>query len=116
MAKNKSEVELNRAIHQDQLTAQARKKEILKTYREEEKVAIHISPMYRSHFGNVMIMTINGISIGVPVDGSTHKVPKTFAEHINARIAKVDSIIKKTDNMADISNNFESNPGELEMF
>jgi hypothetical protein len=116
MAKSKSEVELNATIHKEQIAAQTRKKEILKTYREEEKVAIHISPMYRPYFGNVMIMTINGITIGVPVDGTTHKVPKTFAEHINARVTKVDNILKKTDNMADIARNFESNPGELEMF
>lgn len=116
MAKNKSEVELNAVIHKDQQTAQARRKEILKAYREEEKVTVHISPMYRPHFGNVMTMTVNGFTIGVPVDGTAHKVPKTFAEHINARIAKVDNIIKKTDNMADISRNFEHNPGELEMF
>lgn len=116
MAKTKSEVELNAAIHKDNVAAQARKKEILKAYREEEKVTVHISPMYRPHFGNVMIMTLNGFSIGVPVDGTAHKVPKTFATHINARIAKVDDIIKKTDNMADITKNFEHNPGELEMF
>ena len=116
MAKTKSEAELNQEIKKDQLVAQARKKELLKIYKDEEKVPIHISPMYRPHFGNVMTMTINGITIAVPVDGSTHKVPKTFAEHIQARITKVDSIIKKTDGMADVSRNFVSSPGELEMF
>ena len=116
MAKTKSELELNKEMHKEHIAAQARKKELLKTYRDEDKVAIHISPMYRPYFGNVMIMTINGITIGVPVDGTTHKIPKTFAEHINARITKVDSIIKKTDSMADITRNFENNPGELEMF
>lgn len=116
MAKNKSEVELNAAIHKNQIEAQARKKEMLKAYRAEDKIAIHISPMYRPYFGNVMIMTINGFTIGVPVDGATYKVPKTFAEHINARITKIDSIIKKTDNMANVAKNFESNPGELELF
>jgi hypothetical protein len=116
MAKTKSEVELNREIQKAQITAQARKKELLKIYRDEEKVSIHISPMYRPHFGNVMTMSVNGITVAVPVDGTVHKVPKTFAEHINARIMKVDSIIKKTDNMADVARNFESNPGELELF
>ena len=116
MAKNKSDIELNAAAHKAQVAAQTRRKEMLKAYREEEKVAVHISPMYRPYFGNVMIMTLNGFSIYVPVDGNAHKVPKTFAEHINARVAKVDSIIKKTDSMADIARNFESNPGELEIF
>lgn len=116
MAKTKSEVELNKQIHSEYMTTQARKKELLKIYRDEEKVSVHISPMYRPYFGNVMIMTVNGITIAVPVDGTVHNVPKTFAEHIAARIAKTDAIIKKTDNMANITNNFEHNPGELELF
>lgn len=116
MAKTKSEMELNKAIQNEHLKVQARKKELLKIYRDEEKVAVHISPMYRPHFGNVLVLTINGITIGVPVDGSAYKVPKTFAEHISARVAKVDAIIKKTNDMANIGGNFESNPGELELF
>lgn len=116
MAKTKSEMELNKVIHDEHRKVQARKKELLKIYRDEEKVAVHISPMYRPHFGNVLVLTINGITVGVPVDGSAYKVPKTFAEHISARIAKVDAIIKKTNDMANIGSNFESNPGELELF
>lgn len=116
MAKVKSETELNRDIHKETAVAQDRKKELLKTYRSEEKVPVHISPMYRPYFGNVLIMTVNGLSISVPVDGSVHNVPKTFAEHIAARVAQTDAIIKKTDNMADITRNFEHNPGELELF
>ena len=116
MAKSKSEVELNQDIKKAQIAAQTRKKELLTIYRDEEKVPIHISPMYRPHFGNVMTMTINGITIAVPVDGTSHNVPKTFAEHIMARITKVDSIIKKTETMANVSGNFERNPGELKLF
>ena len=116
MAKTKSEVELNKAIREDQLKAQSRKKELLAIYRNEEKVAVHISPMYRPYFGNVLILTVNGITIGVPVDGAAYKIPKTFADHVLARIAKTDAIIKKTSAMADIGSNFESRPGEIELF
>ena len=116
MAKTKSDVELNKVIRDEHLKTQNRKKELLKIYRDEEKVAVHISPMYRPLFGNVLVLTVNGITIGVPVDGSAYKVPKTFAEHISARVAKIDAIIKKTNTMADIGSNFESSPGELELF
>jgi hypothetical protein len=116
MAKTKSEAELNKMIRDEHLKVQARKKELLEIYRNEEKVAVHISPMYRPHFGNVLILTINGITIGVPVDGNAYKVPKTFAEHVSARVAKIDAIIKKTNKMADVKSNFESSPGELELF
>ncbi len=116
MAKTKSEAELNKVIRDEHLKVQARKKELLEIYRNEEKVAVHISPMYRPHFGNVLILTVNGITVGVPVDGNAYKIPKTFAEHVSARVAKVDAIIKKTNQMADIKSNFESSPGELELF
>ena len=116
MAKTKSEAELNQVIHKEYLKSQSRKKELLQIYRDEEKVPVHISPMYRPHFGNVLILTINGITIGVPVDGNAYKVPKTFAEHISARVAKIDAIIKKTNTMANIKDNFESSPGEIELF
>lgn len=116
MAKAKSETELNKMIRDEHIKVQSRKKELLKIYKDEEKVAVHISPMYRPHFGNVLIQSVNGITIGVPVDGSAYKIPKTFAEHVYARIAKVDAIIKKTNHMADIGSNIESSPGELELF
>lgn len=114
--KTKSETELNKVIRDEHMKTQARKKELLQIYRDEEKVAVHISPMYRPHFGNVLVLTINGITVGVPVDGNAYKVPKTFAEHVSARIAKIDAIIKKTNDMANIKDNFESSPGEIELF
>jgi hypothetical protein len=98
------------------LTAEARRKTLLKEYREEEKVPIYLSPMYRPYFGNVMTVSMNGISIFFKVDGSVQNVPKTFADEIAARRIAIDAIITKQSRMADIPNNAEKSPGELALF
>ena len=93
-----------------------RKKELLNLYRDEEKVPMYLSPMYRAHFGNVMNVSINGITIFFKVDGTTQLVPKTFAEEIGRRRVAVDSMLSKTTRMADLPNNVEQTPGELKLF
>lgn len=95
--------------------AQAVKKQVYQQYRNEDKVSIYLSPTYQAYFGNVMPITINGITIFFPVDGSTHDVPKTFADEITAKRVAIDAIINKTGKMADIASNVESTPGELEL-
>ena len=107
---------LDAKIQKEYMSAQSRKKELLQTYKDEEKISIHLSPMYRPYMGNVLTHSINGITIAVPVDGKAHEVPKTFAEHIDARRIKIDNILKKTDDMANVSENFETSPGDLELF
>lgn len=82
-------------------------------YRSEEKVSMAVSPLYRPYFGNVMKVSINGISIYMPIDNTTHQIPKTFADEIHSRIKAVDAIMKKQDKMANISGNYETTPGEL---
>lgn len=82
-------------------------------YRNEEKVTVSISPLYRPYFGNVMQVSINGISIYMPIDNTPHKIPKTFADEIYSRVNAVDAIMKKQDRMANISANVETTPGEL---
>jgi hypothetical protein len=63
-----------------------------------------------------MTVSINGISIFFKVDGSTQKVPKTFADEIASRRLAVDAILNKQHRMADIPNNNEKSPGELALF
>lgn len=115
MAK-KTEAALDVEIRKNFAEATQRKKELLNVYKSEERVPVHISPMYRPHLGNVAVCTVNGITISIPVNGEVYKVPKTFAEHIYGRIAKIDAMEKKTEAMADIKSNFESSPGDLKLF
>ena len=95
--------------------AEARKKRLLQHYRNEEKVPMYLSPMYRPYFGNVMQVSLNGISIFFKVDGSVQKIPKDFADEITARRMAIDAILTKQSKMADISKNYESSPGELDL-
>lgn len=101
----------NRAL----LNAEARKKRLLQHYRNEEKVPMYLSPMYRPYFGNVMQVSLNGISIFFKVDGSVQRIPKDFADEVTARRMAIDAILTKQSKMADISKNYESSPGELDL-
>jgi hypothetical protein len=100
----------------DLVAAEKRRKELIKKYRDEEKVPMSLSPMYRPYVGNVMRVMINGISIFFKVDGTTQKVPKTFADEIVSRRKKIDAYVTKTQRMSDVSNNYETSPGDLKLF
>jgi len=96
--------------------AETRRKALIKRYKEEEKVSMYLSPMYRPYFGNVMSVSINGVTIFFKVDGSMQRVPKTFADEITSRRMRIDAILTKQGKMANIPNNFETAPGELRIF
>jgi hypothetical protein len=85
-------------------------------YDSEPKVSIYLSPMYRPYFGRTMRVMINGISIYMPVDGSTHQVPQTFADEITRRRMCIDAMLTKQHRMSDIQSNYERAPGELSLF
>lgn len=96
--------------------SQQHKKQLREKYAQEKKVDMYLSPMYRPYFGNVMRVMLSGISIYFPVDGSTHKVPVSFASEIARRRMAIDNMLTKQRRMADISKNNESAPGELNLF
>lgn len=108
---NKVEENLNRAdlamIKQNREIAQAsaRRKELIKYYKSEKQVVTYVSPMYRPYLGNVMTVTINGISIRFPVDGSKQEIPATFADEIERRRRNIDNIERKQKKMAAVKEN-----------
>lgn len=85
-------------------------------FRDEEKIPVSISPLYKPYFGKVMTVSINGVSVAVPVDGKTYNVPKSFAEEVNIRKFRQDELMEKAKKLSDVQNNFESSPGELALF
>lgn len=97
------------------IDAQHQKAKVYDEYMAEEMVEMYVSPTYRRWFGNVMPVTINGITIMFPIDGSTHSIPKTFADEITNRRVLIDKINFATDSMSDVRNNAEQAPGELEL-
>jgi len=115
MARTSDAVE--RAATREMLSATNKRRELAKYYRNEEKVDMYLSPTYQPYFGKVMRVTINGVSIYFPVNGSTHSVPKTFADEITARRLKIDEIITKQAKMADIPVNMDTaTPGDTQLF
>ena len=97
------------------IDAQKQKQDVFHQYMYEERVDMYLSPTYRPYFGNVMPVTINGVTIEFPVDGSTHSIPKTFADEIANRRVLIDKINFKTERMSDVQSNFECVPGDLEL-
>ena len=97
--------------------ASQRRKELIKYYKGEKKVTTYLSPMYRPYFGNVMTVTINGVSIRFPVDGSKQEIPATFADEIERRRRNIDNIEKKQKRMAAIKENEDKGSiGALPLF
>lgn len=84
-------------------------------YKEEDKVVVMGAPMYRAHFGNVMLIDLNGIPVYVPLDGNRYKIPKSYARVFNERIRTVNEEIEMRRRSSDVQNNKEQFPGELEL-
>jgi hypothetical protein len=114
--KKESEAAIMLEANKKLTEAQAQRKKLHLHYRSEDKVPMYLSPMYRPYFGNVMRVMINGISIFFKVDGSTQTIPKTFADEIVSRRMAVDSMLTRQGRLANITQNTESSPGELNLF
>lgn len=100
------------AVHE----AEVERKMLAKSFKTQDKVPVAISPLYAPYFGRIMTVTINGCSVAVPCDGKTYMIPATFAEEVKVRIFNQDQLLQKKRRMGDVSRNFESSPGELELF
>ena len=88
------------------------RKSVAVTYKNEKKVAVQGSPMYRPYFGNNMPIIINGVAIYVPLDGQQYELPESFAAVFLDRISRVDEQIRMRKQMASVSENSESYAGE----
>ncbi len=104
------------AAANDFVRAESLRKKLLKTYKEEPKVPVYLSPLYQPYFGKVMRVMINGISIFIKVDGTEHMIPKTFADEIHARRMRIDESLARQRRMSNVSANGEGAPGEIELF
>lgn len=112
MAKKAEGKETNQTVQQ----AEADRRLFAQSLKEQDVVPVTISPLYKPYFGKVMTVTINGVSVTVPVDGKTYDIPVTFASEVNRRKFRQDRMFEKKRGMSNISNNFETTPGELTLF
>lgn len=94
---------------------EAKRKSLVQVYRNEKKVPVTISPFYAPYLGRVVRESVNGIIVDVPADGQTYMLNKTHADHIIAKIKRIDAMIARQKRAGDVSNNFETAPGELHL-
>lgn len=79
----------------------------------EKKSPVTLAPMYQAYFGEVMTVTLNGLSIYVPVNGRTYQVPKSYAQIIQERRRRVDEHVMRAQRLSNVQSNFERTAGEL---
>lgn len=91
------------------------RRELVKKYREEEKFPVTISPFYAPYLGRVVRVSVNGIVVDIPADGKSYKINKTHADHVLAKIKRIDAMIQRQKRAADVTKNFENTPGELHL-
>lgn len=108
-----TKAELDLQATKQLMTAEVRRKALHKVYKGEDYIPVQLAPSYAKHFGKVMSIIINGILVAVRVDGTTQKIPRTFAEEVHRRRMAIDNKERMEMRMADIQKNFEAAPGEL---
>lgn len=94
---------------------EAKRKSLVTIYRKEEKRPVTISPFYAPYLGRVVRVSVNGIVVDIPADGQTYKINKTHANHVIAKIKRIDAMIARQKRAGDVSKNFEHAPGELHL-
>lgn len=99
----------NKSVAQAQQLTQ----ENAKALRAERQVPVTMAPMYQPYFGDVMTVTLNGLSIYVPVNGRTYNIPKSYAMIVQERRRRVDAHVMRTQRLSDVQSNFERTAGEL---
>lgn len=99
---------------EQQRIAESLKQQMRNKIRQEELVPVTLAPTYRHPFGKVMPVRLNGMSIFVPCDGKTYKIPKSFAAIVHARRRAFDEQELRQESMAQVTNNFEQYPGQLQ--
>jgi hypothetical protein len=98
---------------------QHRQNKFLEHVRSEKKVSVSVAPQYASEFSNNMRVTINGISIFIPIDGKAYMVPETFAAEIQRRVAKVNAKLNRFKKKNGRSNDViieEKSIGEIKLY
>ena len=103
---------LNSALETKVTALRNKNKRLVEVYRNEKKIPVQGSPMYRPYFGNNMPIIINGIAIYVPLDGQQYEIPESFAAIFFDRISRIDEQINMRKRLAAISDNVEAYAGE----
>lgn len=95
--------------------AEIQHKETVKKIKKAKLVEVSLAPMYAPYFGDIMTVSINGVSIYFPCNGRRYKVPEPFAALIHERRRKVDDHEMRRDMLSNVSENVEQVPGAREL-
>jgi hypothetical protein len=63
-----------------------------------------------------MRVAINGVICSVRCDGSTVSLPESFAAEVLRRMSEMDKYDLRLNKMAQVQQNLESSPGQLNFF
>ena len=98
---------------------QSRQNVFLEKVRTEPKVPVSVAPQYAAEFSNNMRVTINGISVFVPINGKTYMLPETFAAEVQRRVYKVNQKLNRFKKKNGVSNDViieEKSIGEIKLY
>ena len=105
-----------KSVEEQTMVLDQRQKNLLKFYAQEEKIPVRVAPSYAKYFGRVMRVSINGISIAIKCDGTTVQLPESFATEVSRRMSEMDKHELRASRMAQATQNFETNPGQINFF
>lgn len=112
----KIEASIEAESNKNVASAERERKLLAQCFKKQEPISVSIPPLYKPYFGKIMTVTIQGVSIAIPVDGRSYKIPESFAEEVKIRISNQNELFEKHNSMSDITGNFESSAGELQLF
>lgn len=80
MAVNSTKSMVEPKVNDKELQDQIKKAAEL--FKKEKLVEVSIPRTFEKYTGPTLPIGINGVFIVLPVDGSKHKIPETFAKHL----------------------------------
>lgn len=91
-------------------------KTLAQIYASQKKFPVRIAPSYAKYFGRIMRVTINCVAVAIPVNGQVYNIPEEFACECERRMREMDAYELKSRKLADVSNNYEPDIGQLSFF
>lgn len=64
--------------------------------KNTEKRAVRIDLIYKSRLGKTYPITVNGVTISIPVDGKTYLIPDFFADVLDCTIRQLNIEIARS--------------------
>ena len=84
------------------------------TYKGEKLIPVTLSPFYAPYLSKRARISLNGISVYVPCDGSIYNIPESFAAELHRKVKSIDKQVQKMASMSKVDTNYERSPGELQ--